>query len=67
MLVYLIIFFHVGSALADIDPVSLLPKEDIEKTVKAKCDKNGGAQAYDNLDVSKNRNQANSISWDTNV
>lgn len=42
-----------GSALAEIDPLELIPKDDIEKTIKAKCEANGGAQAYDNLDVSK--------------
>lgn len=48
-----LIIIIIGSALADIDPLTLIPKDDIEKVVKEKCEKNGGTQAYDKLDVSK--------------
>lgn len=34
-------------------PENLIPKDDIEKTVRAKCEKHGGAGAFDNLNVSK--------------
>lgn len=46
------LFCNLGTAFAQLAiPDYALPKEDIEKAIKAKCEKNGGTQAFDNLNV----------------
>lgn len=44
---------NIGSTLADINPISLLPRDNLDKAIRAKCERNGGAEAFDNLDVRK--------------
>lgn len=47
-----VLFYNLGTVFAQLAiPDYALPKEDIEKAIKAKCEKNGGAQAFDNLNV----------------